>query len=105
MDTGQVDVLSRHPVPQHRLTVRDYHRLGEAGIRSPVHGAVQSATYRPIVLRAVLPDRPRRGDALNELLVTAVARRASVRVQNPIVLDDESEPQPDFTLVGRPGRG
>src|SRR5579863_8592048 len=32
MDTGQVDVLSRHPVPRHRLTVNDYHRLGEAGI-------------------------------------------------------------------------
>jgi hypothetical protein len=32
MDTGQVDVLSRHPVPRHRLTVKDYRRLGEAGI-------------------------------------------------------------------------
>src|SRR5579859_1963136 len=25
MDTGQVDILSRHPVPRHRLTVKDYH--------------------------------------------------------------------------------
>lgn len=39
------------------------------------------------------------------MLVTAVARRASVRVQNPIVLDDESEPQRDFALVRRPCRG
>jgi hypothetical protein len=44
-------------------------------------------------------------DALNELLVTAVARRAGVRVRNPVVLDDESEPQPDFALVRRPWRG
>src|SRR6202012_3452160 len=44
-------------------------------------------------------------DALTELLVMAVAARASVRVQNPIVLDDESEPQPDFAVVRRPWHG
>ncbi len=32
MDTGRTDILSRHPVPRHRLTVDEYHRLGEAGI-------------------------------------------------------------------------
>ena len=32
MDTGRADILSRHPVPRHRLTVEAYHRLGEAGI-------------------------------------------------------------------------
>ena len=32
MDTRRIDVLSRHPVPRHRLTVNDYRRLGEAGI-------------------------------------------------------------------------
>jgi hypothetical protein len=32
MDTGSIDVLTRYAVPRHRLTVDDYHRLGEAGI-------------------------------------------------------------------------
>ena len=32
MDTGDIDILSRHPVRRHRLTGDDYHRLGEAGI-------------------------------------------------------------------------
>ena len=32
MDNAEVDVLSRHTVPRHRLTLDDYHRLGQAGI-------------------------------------------------------------------------
>lgn len=28
----QTDILSRYQVPRHRLTVRDYHRLAEAGV-------------------------------------------------------------------------
>jgi Uma2 family endonuclease len=44
-------------------------------------------------------------DALTELLVMAAAGRASVRVQNPIMLDDTSEPQPDFTLLRKPWQG
>ena len=44
-------------------------------------------------------------DALTELLVMAVAGRASARVQNPIVLDDTSEPQPDVTLLRKPWQG
>ena len=35
----------------------------------------------------------------------AAAGRAAVRVQNPIVLDDTSEPQPDFTLLRKPWQG
>jgi Uma2 family endonuclease len=44
-------------------------------------------------------------DALTELLVMAAAGQAVVRVQNPIVLDDTSEPQPDFSLLRRPWQG
>jgi len=32
MDTAPVDILTRYPVPRHRLTRRDYYRLGDAGI-------------------------------------------------------------------------
>ena len=32
MDTGHSDILSRHPIRRHRLTLDEYHRLGEAGI-------------------------------------------------------------------------
>jgi hypothetical protein len=32
MDTDRTDVLDRHQVPRHRLTLDDYHRLGEASV-------------------------------------------------------------------------
>ncbi len=104
MDTGQVDVLSRHPVPRHRLTVKDYHRLGEAGILGE-DDRVELLEGQLVDMSPIGPRHALAIDALTELLVTAVSRRASVRVQNPIVLDDESEPQPDFAVVRRPWRG
>jgi hypothetical protein len=32
METGGIDILTRHPVPRRRLTSDQYHRPGEAGI-------------------------------------------------------------------------
>ncbi len=32
MDVGDINVPERHPVPRHRLTLEQYHRLGEVGI-------------------------------------------------------------------------
>jgi Uma2 family endonuclease len=104
MDRGRVDVLSRHPVPRHRLSVRDYHRLGEVGILGE-DDRVELLEGQLVDLSPIGPRHALAFDALTELLVTAVAGRVSVRVQNPIVLDDESEPQPDFALVRRPWRG
>jgi len=104
MDTGQVDILSRHPVPRHRLTVKDYHRLGEAGILGE-DDRVELLEGQLVDMSPIGPRHALAIDALTELLVMAVAGRASVRVQNPIVLDDESEPQPDFAVVRRPWRG
>jgi Uma2 family endonuclease len=104
MDTGEVDVLSRHPVPRHRLTVNDYHRLGEAGILGE-DDRVELLAGQLVDMSPIGPRHALAIDALTELLVTAVAGRAAVRVQNPVVLDDESEPQPDLTVVRRPWRG
>ena len=82
MDTGQADVLSRGPVPRHRLTVKDYHRLGEAGILGE-DDRIDLLEGQLVDMSPIGPRHALAIDALNELLVTAVARRASVRVQNP----------------------
>jgi len=105
MDTVyDTDVLSRYPVPRHRLTRRDYYRLAEAGILGE-DDRVELLEGQLVDMSAIGPRHALAVDALNELLVRAVAGRAAVRVQNPIVLDDNSEPQPDFTLVRRPWGG
>lgn len=98
------DIFSRYQVPRHRLTRRDYHRMAEAGILGEVD-RVELLEGQLIKLPAISPRHALAVDALNELLVFAAAGQAVVRVQNPVVLDDISEPQPDFALLRRPWDG
>lgn len=104
MATAPVDILARYPVPRHRLTRRDYYRLGEAGILGE-GDRVELLDGQLVDLSPITPRHAIVTNNLNELLVTGFAGRAQVRCQNPVVLDDGSEPQPDFALVRRPWRG
>ena len=104
MDTAQVDILTRYPVPRHRLSRRDYHRLGEAGILGE-NDRVELLEGQLVDMSPIGPRHAIVTENLNELLVTAFAGRARIRCQDPVVLNDGSEPQPDFALVRRPWRG
>lgn len=98
------DILLRHPVPRHRITVADYHRLTEAGVL----GADDRVELLDGQLVDMSPIGPRHAvvvDALMYSLIGTVAERALVRVQQPVVLDTRNEPQPDITVVRRPWRG
>ncbi len=101
MDT---DLLSRHPVPRHRLTRDEYHRLGEVGILDEAD-RVELLDGQLVDMSPIGPRHALAVDALNELLLMAVGGRAGVRVQNPIELDARTEPHPDIALVKRPWRG
>jgi Uma2 family endonuclease len=103
-DVYQTDILSRYQVPRHRLTVRDYHRLIEAGVLRK-NDRVELLEGQLVDMASIGPRHALAVDALNELLVMAAAGQALVRVQGPIVLDDTSEPQPDFSLLRRPWQG
>jgi Uma2 family endonuclease len=103
-DVYDKDILSRYQVPRYRLTVHDYHRLGEAGVLGE-DDRVELLEGQLVEMSAIGPRHALAVDALTELLVIGAAGHAAVRVQNPIVLDDLSEPQPDFTLVHRPWEG
>jgi Uma2 family endonuclease len=84
---------------QHRLwTVDEYHALAEAGILHEdervelIEGEL--VTMSPIGIRhAATVNR------INELLVRHFQGRAIVSVQNPVGVDDHSEPQPDVALL------
>ena len=104
MDIDVADVLSRHPVPRHRLTLDDYHRLGEAGILGE-DDRVELLDGQLVDMSPIGPRHALAVDALNKLLVTGVGERAAVRVQNPIELDATTEPQPDIALARQPWRG
>ncbi len=86
------------PIPRHRFTVEDFARLGEAGIFSEddrvelIDGEILDMT--PIGQpHAWIVNR------LNRRLVTRLAERTYVSVQNPLRLDGHTEPQPDLVVA------
>jgi Uma2 family endonuclease len=98
--TAPANILSRYPVPRHRLTRRDYYRMAEAGILTR-DDRVELLEGQLVDME---PSGPRHAlvvDLLAERLVITLAGRALVRVQNPVVLDDGSEPEPDLALIDR----
>jgi Uma2 family endonuclease len=105
MDGATTDILSRYPVPRrHRLTRRDYYRLGEAGILADAD-RVELLEGQLVDMSPIGPRHAIVTDNLTELLVTGFASRTRVRCQQPVVLDDGSEPQPDLALARRPWTG
>ena len=85
-------------VTRHRLTVHDYHRLAESGI-------LGRKDRVELIAGEVLDMSPI--GSLHAALVRALARwladsagpRGIVAVQDPVHLDDSSEPQPDIALL------
>ncbi len=82
------------------FTREEYHRMGEVGILKP--------TDRVELIRGEIVEMSPIGrrhvafvDNLTQLLVTRLAGRARVSVQNPIVLAADTEPQPDLSILRR----
>ena len=84
--------------PRHKLTVDDYHRMGEAGIFGE--------DDRVELLDGELYDMPPIGDGhmgtvnrLTNRLAWRLGERVVVSPQNPVRLSDFSEPEPDIALL------
>jgi len=93
MDTHNADILLRHPVPRHRLTIAEYHRLGEVGILRN-NDRVELLEGQIVDMSPIGPRHAIMVDALVHSLAAAVGEKAYVRGQNPITLDEGSEPRP-----------
>ncbi len=86
------------PVPHHRFTVAEYHQMAEAGILEE-QDRVELINGEIIEMSPINPFHAGVVDRLNKLFNRKVGASVIVRVQNPIHLDDHSEPQPDIVLV------
>jgi Uma2 family endonuclease len=81
-----------------RLTRAEYHRLAEVGLFRDdervelIHGTV-------VEMAPIGPPHANVVDILTELLVIKLAGRAKVRIQQPLLGWDESEPEPDVAVV------
>ncbi len=85
-------------LPRRRFTVEEYHRMAEAGILGEddrvelIEGEITEMT--PIGRRHAATVK-----RLIKLFVSAFGNNAVVGAQDPVVLDEHSEPQPDIELL------
>jgi Uma2 family endonuclease len=87
-------------VRRRRFTVDEYYRMAEVGV---LHEDDRVELIDGEVI-SMSPIGKRHGaavDRLNELLILRLARRATVKIQNPLRIDQHSEPQPDIVVARR----
>ena len=90
------------PLTRHRFTVDEYHRMGEAGIFDE-DDRVELLDGEIVVMSPIGGPHVACVVRLNELLSRRVPEGIGVSVQNPVVLAERSEPQPDITVLRRQG--
>ena len=81
-----------------RLTIRQFHMMGEAGILPP-EARVELINGEMLEMAPIGARHLTVVNRLTRLLVSTIGDAAIVSVQNPIVLDDYSEPQPDLAIL------
>ena len=86
------------PRVRHAFTVDEYHRMGEAGVFHE-DDRVELLDGQIVEMTPIGHDHAGCVNALNGLLAQLAAGRAVVSVQNPIILGQHSEPQPDLALL------
>ncbi len=92
------------PAPQTRkFTVVEYYRMGEVGILGPEE-RVELIDGEIIVMPPIGPSHADSVDGFIDTFGAHARGRFRIRIQNPIHLNDGSEPQPDISLLRlRPG--
>ena len=87
-----------------RINVDEYYRMAVAGILRPDE-RVELLDGQIIPMSPIGPFHADVVTYLTEAFCALARRRWEVRTQNPVRLDDLSEPQPDLMLIKRsPGR-
>lgn len=83
----------------HRFSAEDYHRMGEAGVLPP-DGRFELIRGEIVEMSPIGSAHAAVVSYLNRLLMQQVGEEdALVWVQNPVRLDQWSEPQPDLALL------
>jgi Uma2 family endonuclease len=82
------------------FTREEYYRMAEVGILKP---SDRVELIRGEIVKMSPPGRRHRAFVINltELLILRLAGRARVSVQNPLVLNEDTEPQPDLKVLRR----
>ncbi len=89
---------TEEPIRRHRFNVADYHRMGEAGILNE-DDRVELIDGEIIEMTPIGSPHGGRVKQLNYLLTRAVGEEAIIAAQDPVILGDRSEPEPDLALL------
>ncbi|ADE14516.1 protein of unknown function DUF820 [Nitrosococcus halophilus Nc 4] len=98
MTTASTDSPPIIMAPHRKLTVAEYHRMGEAGILRE-DDRVELIEGELIDMAPIGHLHASLTSTLNEYLTPRLIGRAIAWIQNPIQLAPYSEPQPDFALL------
>ena len=82
----------------HRFTVEEYHRMAETGLLKP-DAHVELLDGQIIDMMPIGPFHAGTTNRLNRFFNRLSEGRWLVAVQNPVHLDEHSEPQPDLMLL------
>lgn len=99
MTSGATAASEQLPT-RYRFSVDEYERLAQVGILGE-DDPIELIDGEIIQMSPVGYKHARCVDRLNRRLVVAVGDDAIVRIQNPIVIPEHSEPEPDVAVVRR----
>ena len=83
---------------RHAFTVDEWHRMGEAGLFGE-DARMELLDGEVIEMPPIGSPHAGCVNVLNRLLMTGLGHRAVLAVQNPVLLDNRSEPQPDIAVL------
>ncbi len=86
------------PLVSRRFTVDEYHRMGQAGVLHE-DDRVELIDGQVVEMTPIGPDHGSCVNRLNAMFAPLAGGRATLSVQNPLVLGTHHEPQPDFMLL------
>ncbi len=85
---------------RHKFTVEEYHRMAEAGILSE-DDRVELIEGEIVQMAPIGSRHAGTVDFLADLFFRHVGKTLLVRVQSPVQLSEDTEPQPDLVLLKR----
>src|SRR5207245_10533832 len=83
---------------RHRFSVEEYHRMAEAGVFGE-DDRIELLDGEIVEMAAIGSHHPGWLNRLNRLFVEGARGRATVAIQNPVIMSPSSEPEPDVALL------
>ena len=97
--TAVPEATANTPKPR-KFTVAEYYRMAEIGILRPEE-RVELIEGEIIVMAPIGPGHAGSVGFTTDFIIRRLGERFMVRSQNPVHLDDGSEPQPDIAIILR----